>query len=70
MGRVWVAAELIRRLPEQGVKEEGFAGLKEAVRLEPVSAQEGATDNQTSNWGGRMVSKAFIQTWAICKLQV
>lgn len=59
--------ELVRRLSEQGVQEEDLEELKEAVRLEPSPTQEGELGQQTSNWIGRMVSKALNGTWAIGK---
>lgn len=59
--------DLIRRLSEKGVQEEDLDELKEAVRIEPSPTQEGALGEQTSNWIGKMVSKALNGTWSIGK---
>lgn len=59
--------ELINRMSEQGVPNDDLDELKKAVSLEPVSTNDGALGERTSNWIGGMVSKALNGTWAAGK---
>jgi hypothetical protein len=59
--------ELIRKISEQGVQEDDLADLREAVALEPRIAPGDSLGQRTSDWIGRMTSKALSGTWAIGK---
>lgn len=59
--------ELIRRMSEQGVHEKDLKDLRKAVALDPIIATDGSLGQETSNWIGRMASKALSGTWAIGK---
>jgi hypothetical protein len=59
--------ELVRTMLEKGVQHEDLAELGKAIAQEPAIAPDGSLGQQTSNWIGRMASKALTGTWALGK---
>jgi hypothetical protein len=58
---------LIRIMSEKGVQEDDLADLRLAIAQEPAIAPDSSLGQETSNWIGRMASKALSGTWAIGK---